>query len=452
MSESAAEANERLRTAPLGELLTPFEWDFVRKQRIIECLSNLLHTVVYPAWTQSYLDLCGGDTAVMGMHYGRCRAFMAVALIFCAPIAAALSDTIGRRHMMTWGRLGWVAFFGFHRFRDRGIPGHVSGLRMRLLAEILCWGVVSAGVWPAFAAAHSDVFGERPQLSARIHARDGMWKDATSVLGVAMIPVMTHFFGLQSANWASVVLGLAGTGVCLTLPETLKEEKRKPFTVARANPFGNILLLMRNGPGLRRLSLSTVIFLAGNETWATQSSFRLGVLNWTPAFQSYFIAVSEGTRSLTQGSVLDGLFKRLGNKNVFQLGALTAVASYLLQSQSIRPGGASAVRKTIQYGVALLLLETIPVGMQHAMRAMVVKQGIAATTAGRGALNAACASSQPPDPSPGPLLSVVAVRQTRGSGSSRAWSSRWPSPRCSNSSRATRARGGCGGGRAATSS
>ena len=104
MSESAAEANERLRTAPLGELLTPFEWDFVRKQRIIECLSNLLHTVVYPAWTQSYLDLCGGDTAVMGMHYGRCRAFMAVALIFCAPIAAALSDTIGRRHMMTWVR------------------------------------------------------------------------------------------------------------------------------------------------------------------------------------------------------------------------------------------------------------------------------------------------------------------------------------------------------------
>ena len=79
MSESAAEANERLRTAPLGELLTPFEWDFVRKQRIIECLSNLLHTVVYPAWTQSYLDLCGGDTAVMGMH---CETSSAPAL-FC---------------------------------------------------------------------------------------------------------------------------------------------------------------------------------------------------------------------------------------------------------------------------------------------------------------------------------------------------------------------------------
>ena len=74
----------------------------------------------------------------MALHYGRSRALMAIAQNFFQPIGAAASDRFGRRHMMTWGRLGWVAFFGFHRFRDRGIPGYVSGLRMRLLAEIFC--------------------------------------------------------------------------------------------------------------------------------------------------------------------------------------------------------------------------------------------------------------------------------------------------------------------------
>lgn len=86
----------------LAESLTPYERNFVLKQRVAECLSEVMHTVVHPAWTQSYLTLCNGDTALMAMHYGRCRSLMAIAQIFFQPIAAAASDRFGRRHMMTW--------------------------------------------------------------------------------------------------------------------------------------------------------------------------------------------------------------------------------------------------------------------------------------------------------------------------------------------------------------
>ena len=89
--------------------------------------------------------------------------------------------------------------------------------------------------------------------------------------------------------------------------------------------------------------------------------------------------------------LLDGLLRRLGNKRAFELGALVAAASYLLQSQSLRPLGASSLRRTIQYCCAILLLQTAPIAMPHAMRAMVIKQGISTTSAGRGALNAAYA-------------------------------------------------------------
>ena len=92
---------------------------------------------------------------------------------------------------------------------------------------------------------------------------------------------------------------------------------------------------------------------------------------------------------MTQGFLLDNTIKRLGNKGAFQLGALVAAASYLLQSQSLRPAGASALRRTVQYCAAILLLQTAPIAMPHAMRAMVIKQGISTTSAGRGALNAA---------------------------------------------------------------
>ena len=65
--------------------------------------------------------------------------------------------------------------------------------------------------------------------------------------------------------------------------------------------------------------------------------------------------------------------------------------SYALQSQSLHPAGSSAARRTVQYGLAMMLLQTVPVAIPHAMRAMVIKQGISVTTAGRGALNAAYA-------------------------------------------------------------
>ena len=68
----------------------------------------------------------------------------------------------------------------------------------------------------------------------------------------------------------------------------LQPENRKPFTLTRANPFASAALLVTNGPGLRRMAVATTIFFAGNEGWSTQGSFRLGVLGWTPMFQSYF--------------------------------------------------------------------------------------------------------------------------------------------------------------------
>ena len=87
------------------------------------------------------------------------------------PFFATLSDSFGRRHLMSWGRFGTVAFFAFHRFRDRS-PWH------RMVMENVCWPP-SNSCWPVFAAAHSDLFGSRPELSAQIQAADGFWS-ATS--------------------------------------------------------------------------------------------------------------------------------------------------------------------------------------------------------------------------------------------------------------------------------
>jgi hypothetical protein len=53
-----------------------------------------------------------------------------------------------------------------------------------------------------------------------------------------------------------------------------KPAHRKPFSLGTANPFANILLLFRNGPGLRALATTTAIQFSVNEIWSTQGTYR----------------------------------------------------------------------------------------------------------------------------------------------------------------------------------
>lgn len=55
-----------------------------------------------------------------------------------------------------------------------------SVLRTRMAIEILGFGVLSAGNWGVFAAAHTDLFGDRPSLSSQLQASDQMWREASS--------------------------------------------------------------------------------------------------------------------------------------------------------------------------------------------------------------------------------------------------------------------------------
>ena len=233
--------------------------------------------VMWASWNQSYLELCDYDTGKLAVHYGWCRVGMGLCQIVTNPIYSAISDSVGRKGMMTWGRFGWMFFFYCHRFRD-------TSLTHRLLMEWFCWGVVQVrffpvflpfspvvpisppffgqtGVWPTFAASHSDVFGTRPELYSRIQAADNMYVNFISMLGGPATTAITLAFGnIHAAQPIAGVLATLSMLVVFTIPETLKPERRKPLEwgklLGRANPLSNLMLLMNKGSGLRRLSIS----------------------------------------------------------------------------------------------------------------------------------------------------------------------------------------------------
>ena len=215
------------------------------------------------AWNASYLRLCAQDTALFARHYGTTALGHSLLATLLTPVMAGLADATGRRHIAVLGRSGWVLFWV-------ALRANWMTLRGRLLLEWLCWGVIDSGVWSAFSAQHSDLFGTRPELSSRIKAADQVWVNLAGFLG----PIVGIW--LEHASWGGerLVFYLAGAitvammAIGLTIPETLAPEKRKPFEIRSSNPLGNMLILFRNGRGLRGLGITTGLWMLVNTTCA----------------------------------------------------------------------------------------------------------------------------------------------------------------------------------------
>ncbi len=73
-------------------------------------------------------------------------------------------------------------------------------------------------------------------------------------------------------------------------------------------------------------------------------------------------------------AVSDPILKACSNRSAFEIGALLSALAYLVQSFSwwSAAGAASKLRMSLQYGVGICLLTTVPVTMKYTMRAMVV--------------------------------------------------------------------------------
>jgi hypothetical protein len=156
------------------------------------------------------------------------------------------------------------------------------------------------------------------------------------------------------------------------------------------NPFASTAVLFRSGPALRRLSLAACSYCACTSIWGTLDPFRMASFGWTAAENSVFTSCLFLTSAISQSLFIPVLLRSMGNLRAFQSWSLVAGLAYFCVGQAGRPRGASKLRKSLQYlAPALVLQDPWTDPCSHAIRALVVKQGIDSTSAGRGELSAA---------------------------------------------------------------
>ena len=312
-----------------------------------------------------FLGLYGGDPIRFGAHYGSIVSMNNLFNAFLNPIVGSLSDTYGRRWIMTAGRLGWLLWWGI-------LPA-VRTPFQRLVGEVLCWGTLGAGNWSVFAAAYADRFGDRPELTAQIHAADEVFGSIGHFTGLFMGNLIGTYLG-HSWTWvASAVIAAGLVAVAATTQETLDVDKRKPFTLAKANPLSNLAMLFSNGPGLRALALSTACFQSAQSTWSIVQPWRFGVLGWTPETNSSYKLWLQPPAIAVDKFFVAPFMRYTGNLRCFEWGSLATAIGYYIWGQCYRPVGASPWRHVLQYGLIQVVTINAFAGPRgHAMRAMFV--------------------------------------------------------------------------------
>ncbi|WP_073833176.1 TCR/Tet family MFS transporter [Pseudovibrio exalbescens] len=281
----------------------------------------LLHAIgaglIIPVTPHLVSELTGTGIAGAAMWGGFIAAVYAIMQFLCSATVGALSDRFGRRPVllvslavlvvdyliMTFANSIWLLFAG------------------RLIA-----GAASATYATSYAAV-ADISGRNKRST-----RFGMI-GACIGLGFVLGPAVGGLLGELGIRVpfyaAAVLLAVTLTYGLFYMPETLREEKRRPFEWRKANPVGAALYFMQFET-LRRFFLALFLFEMANFVYAAiWPYYTFEALKWTSTQVGLSLAVVGLGFSGVKGGLIRWIIPRHGEERTALIGFAFSVVALL---------------------------------------------------------------------------------------------------------------------------
>jgi DHA1 family tetracycline resistance protein-like MFS transporter len=229
-------------------------------------LDMLALGLIAPVLPKLVLNFLGGDAPNAAKMFGIFGTVWALMQFIFSPVLGVLSDRFGRRPVILLSNLG----LGL----DYIVMALAPTLGWLFLGRVIS-GITAASITTGTAYVSDVVAPEkRAQAFGMIGAAFGV--------GFVLGPALGGLLGNSDPRlpfWVAGGLSLANALYgYFVLPESLPAEKRKPFTMRRANPIGSLALL-RSHPELFRLATIQFIGYIAHEVfnvWALYTIFRYG--------------------------------------------------------------------------------------------------------------------------------------------------------------------------------
>lgn len=313
---------------------------------VLPVLPQLVMTVSHAGLSEA--TLIGGW---LGLSYA------AMQFLF-GPLVGNLGDRFGRRPVLLGALAGLTL--------DYLLLGFAPSLAW-LFAGRLIAGLCGASWGPA-SAAIADI--APPEDRARLFGLVGAAFGIGFIIGPAIGGLLGEL-NPRAPFW--VAAGLAGAN-CIYgyffFPETLAAANRRPFTLARANPFG-ALMALRRLPGV--LGLTGVYFvwaIASMVYPSTWSFYALAAFDWSVGTIGASLAWVGILMALMQVFVLRHVLARLGEDGALKFGLVVAILVFAAFAV-VRDGRLafvvltlSALHATVQPSIMALMSRRVPADAQ----------------------------------------------------------------------------------------
>ena len=270
-------------------------------------LDMLALGLIAPVLPKLVLNFLGGDASSAAKMFGIFGTVFALMQFFFSPVLGVLSDRFGRRPIILLSNLG----LGL----DYVVMALAPTLGWLFVGRVVS-GITAASISTAMAYI-SDVVAPEKRAGAF-----GMIGAAFGV-GFVLGPALGGLLGNADPRLPFWVAG----GLSLTnalygyfvLPESLAHDKRRAFTLRRANPVGSLVLL-RSHPELFQLATIQFIGYVAHEVfnvWALYSIFRYG---WKEGTIGASLAMVGACSVVISAGVVRPTVARLGERRTLYVG------------------------------------------------------------------------------------------------------------------------------------
>ncbi|MFN6380293.1 MAG: TCR/Tet family MFS transporter [Flavobacteriales bacterium] len=276
--------------------------------------------IIIPVLPKLIVEVGGGgmsDAALMGGLL--ISAFSVMQFIF-SPFLGNLSDHYGRRPILL------ISLFGFGL--DYILMAFAPTLGWLFVGRIIA-GIMGASFTTA-SAYIADVSApeKRAQNFGLIGAAFGLGFIIGPFLGgwLGQYGTRVPFIGAAILTLLNWLFGF------FILPESLPEDKRRKFDVAKVNPFNAFSSIAKFPVILGLVASLIVIYIASHATQSTWSFFTIERFQWSEKEVGYSLAVVGILVSIVQGLLIRVINPRLGAERSVYVGIILYAIGFFLFS------------------------------------------------------------------------------------------------------------------------